>query len=65
MWGWEASPPQGKQKQYLLPFLNRNCFILFYFIYFVYRDSVKRFSTSGIFHESVSPKHLSIPVRPF
>jgi hypothetical protein len=24
-----------------------------------------RFSTSGFFHESVSPKHLSIPLRPF
>ncbi len=28
-------------------------------------DSVTRFSTSGFFHESVFPKHLSIPVRPF
>ncbi len=29
------------------------------------RDSVTRFSTSGFFHESVSPKHLSILLRPF
>ncbi len=27
-----------------------------------YRDSVTRFSTSVFFHESVSPKHLSIPL---
>jgi hypothetical protein len=26
---------------------------------------VTRFSTSGFFHESVSPKHLSVPLRPF
>jgi hypothetical protein len=29
------------------------------------RDSVTRFSTSGVFRESVSLKHLSIPLRPF
>ncbi len=29
------------------------------------RDSVTRFSTSGFFHESVSPKLLSIPLGPF
>ncbi len=28
-------------------------------------DTFTRFLTSGFFHESVSPKHLSIPVRPF
>jgi hypothetical protein len=28
-------------------------------------DSVTRFSTFGFFHESVSPKHVSIPLRPF
>jgi hypothetical protein len=31
----------------------------------ILRDSVTRFSTSGFFHESVSPKHVSIPLRPF
>jgi hypothetical protein len=30
-----------------------------------YRDSATRFSTSGFFHESVSPKPLSIPSEPF
>jgi hypothetical protein len=30
-----------------------------------YRDSVTRFLTSGFFHESVSPKHLSITLRAF
>jgi hypothetical protein len=29
------------------------------------RDIVTRFLTSGIFHESVSPKPLSIPLQPF
>ncbi len=29
------------------------------------RDSVTRFSTSGFFHESVSPKPLSIPLGSF
>jgi hypothetical protein len=29
------------------------------------RDSVTRFLTSGFFHESVSPKPLSIPLGPF
>jgi hypothetical protein len=28
-------------------------------------DSVTRFSTSGFFHESVSPKPLSITLGPF
>jgi hypothetical protein len=28
-------------------------------------DSVMRFSSSGFFHESVSPKPLSIPLQPF
>jgi len=28
-------------------------------------DSVTRFSTSGFFHESVSPKPLSLPIGPF
>ncbi len=30
-----------------------------------YRDSDRRFSTSGFFHESISPKPLSIPLGPF
>ncbi len=34
-------------------------------VYCSQRDSVTRFSTSGFFHEPVSPKHLSIPIRPF
>jgi hypothetical protein len=29
------------------------------------KNSVTRFSTSGFFHESVSPKPLSIPLGPF
>jgi hypothetical protein len=29
------------------------------------RDSATRFSTSGLFHESVSPKPLRIPLGPF
>jgi hypothetical protein len=29
------------------------------------RDSATRFSISGIFHESVSPKPLSLPLGPF
>ncbi len=29
------------------------------------RDSATRFSTSGFFHESVSPYPLSIPLGPF
>jgi hypothetical protein len=29
------------------------------------KDSVTRFSTYGFFHESVSPKPLSIPLGPF
>ncbi len=29
------------------------------------RDSVTRFSSSGFFHESVSPKPLRIPLGPF
>ncbi len=28
-------------------------------------DSATRFLTSGFFHDSFSPKHLSIPLRPF
>jgi hypothetical protein len=33
--------------------------------FFYDRDSVTRFSTEGFFHESVSPKPLSIPLGPF
>ncbi len=33
--------------------------------YHALRDSATRFSTSGFFHESVSPKPLSIPLGPF
>jgi hypothetical protein len=29
------------------------------------RDNVTRFLTSGFFHESVSPKPLSMPLRPY
>ncbi len=29
------------------------------------RDSVTRFSTSGVFHESVSPQPLGVPKGPF
>jgi hypothetical protein len=29
------------------------------------KENVKRFLTSGFFHESVSPKHLSIPLGQF
>jgi hypothetical protein len=40
------------------PFDNKGLTVL-------YRDSVKRFSTSVFFHESVSPKPRSIPLGPF
>jgi hypothetical protein len=33
--------------------------------YHALRDSATRFSTSGFFHESVSPKPLSIPLWTF
>ena len=49
----------------LIPLCLRVRGIKFDALAIVERDSVTRFSTSGFFHQSVSPKHMSIPVRPF